>query len=1137
MFWHASISVYWSAHCFSAYAQNGQWVVTGYTVQGKTTVGPSYDYACVGDPLNRGCKVTTDWAETDVSGPTFHKTHTTQEAAGFNNSQELYVGVKGTVVSAQVEWVGADAPPAVFTYRELSVAKLKSTGGWAGSAYARANNGFSETGGKGGQGESNNGPEGVFRSVAAGTSSLTIPINRDINAELDFVVDGGVNPKVDVDLIYAIVPATKPLIHQRPPISATRPTDKPASSGCGPSCGDPVDLASGDETLAPAPDLAIYNPTGISVTWARSWSQYRAMHGEAAPGWGGGWTHAYDWTIAELPDYNLALLSPLGARELMQPALDVNGQPAGVFDRSTRNDSSSTNIYQVELQTRAGSGIKARGEWTETYYNTRPNVAVYSWGDITLAYEDGSQQNFISKRLAIYRNSLGQSLAFFYGGSPKNPVLQQISDGTTGQPLLLLAYDIDENTGASLIQSVIDRNGRRIVYGFDAQIGVSSPVLRTVSQIALPSETELLARWRYDYTSYNGITRQGVPLVSAITMPHPNGGAQTSTARIFYNDDAQVAALQDANGNRREYSYASYSTLVTVKNAAGVVESTESDHFDALGRSTGVTDALNHSTQIVYNSNFIDRVAAATDEMGRTTHFGYDGRGNMTSVTTPRGIVTTYTYNGANFGFGRLIATQEADKPGTSIDYYEPSGLVKSVTTPHPGGNGFVTSRFNYDPMGNLSSNLEPGLTDDAPRWTTFLYEKEEISTLPFDGLAVALAAGQDFAPQIGHPIAVTDAMGRTTHFRYDEFGNVRYKIDANGNRTTIFYNRANQPIRALMPATGQTGTGNTEMRLSYAFTGGPQLRAILLDEAGQQQRLIRTIYGAEGEILRTVGDASDEAVEYDALYRAKTFRDARGRATSYVYDLAGRLREARYPRANDDREGFDREQFTNYDASGQLLQKIDGRGVVTDFVYDDPEGQLTQTRYPASPAENVTLGYDNYGRLATRTDGAGIESYAYTAADALQSQTTRYRAPGGGWLPDWTQSVSYNADGSHADQTTPLGTTNYGYDAVGRWTKMTDWANRSHSWLYDRAGRMREARGPRGVRTNWEYNALDQVIAQSARQFLPDENGTTSQLLAQWGQSDNDATRLLYNARGQLVRQSAATTPFYNFGATTAYN
>lgn len=64
----------------------------------------------------------------------------------------------------------------------------------------------------------------------------------------------------------------------------------------GGSHGDPVNLATGEEEYESNPDLTVYNPTGPSVVWSRS---YDSLANTTPNGFGAGWSHPYNIRIED----------------------------------------------------------------------------------------------------------------------------------------------------------------------------------------------------------------------------------------------------------------------------------------------------------------------------------------------------------------------------------------------------------------------------------------------------------------------------------------------------------------------------------------------------------------------------------------------------------------------------------------------------------------------------------------------------------------------------------------------------------------------------------------------------------------------------------------------------------------------
>jgi RHS repeat-associated protein len=875
-------------------------------------------------------------------------------------------------------------------------------------------------------------------------------------------------------------------------------TDSPNGGSFGPSAGDPVNLASGRESNEAAPDIEVYNPNGPGVTWSRAFHTYQSLARYGSPGFSLGWVNNYDMGIEAWPGAwsPFTLFFTNGAQDVLTPELDAQGKPTGV------------------LTGPAGAPYQARGV---------AGATVGVWTSITLSWKDGGKWKFVRLRdqlpnagagmkltplhdgvysLRQVYNSLGKSITFNNDISRR---LTSIVDTTSGQKLLSLSY----NTSGTLKQ-VVDNNGRKVVYShavpstsgiesYPAGASVKDLSLTKVSQVVASSATSAPSRWSYGYAGYFGR-----PLLHSMTVPSPAGSSasETSTAKVYYNQRAQVTFLQDANGNRRSYTYnggtPEGNTKVQVKNKDGVLAASWTQYYDERKRDTGTADAKGARNRTEYGDPANPfKATKEIDEAGRVTQMSYDSYGNLLTVRSPRGIVTTYSYDYSAFALGRPVRIQEGSKPATTLTYFEPSGLVKSATGPHPNGSGTVTSSFTYDSLGNVLTATGPGNNAAATQPVRFNYSS--------DGEYVQV-------PKRDQPLAIQDSLGNVTHLRYDNRGNVSASWDALGHRTDITYNLADQVTLQRLPRTCQTGNGRGEVRSSYLYPGGPLQHTQVYDEAGALQRQVWQSYGLEGETLGTSGSTEPVTVTYDALYRRKSLQDDRGGVTSYSYDSVGNLSQVRYPDANST-TGYNTISYPLYTASGRLKQRIDGRGLVTEYGYDDPEGLLTEINYPASPAQSVRYSYNSYGRLQSTTNAVGKQSYTLNAADNLASVTQLYKKADGTDLLPQTLSYSYHADGSRAGMSTPGGSFAYSYDSGGRLTSLSNPQSKISRWTYLSNDWLKTQILGNGTKTTYSYNALGQVVGLANR-------NSNDEMLSQFGHATDEDLMLRYDAAGNMVEQ-----------------
>lgn len=833
------------------------------------------------------------------------------------------------------------------------------------------------------------------------------------------------------------------------------------TSGTGASAGDPVNLATGRESYMPEPDLSVYNPGGPAVVWGRQYEGHNALAGYNSPGLSPGWTHPYDiritgpstagtWGALRLVYYN-------GAEEFLTPQFGGGGQPTGAFTA------------------RAGAPYLVTGV---------PGPSAGQWESLTLTSNGRTQWRFTSLSPGVYvptriTDHVGHSIELSWGAGRR---LSQVSDTTSGAVLLSLTYD-----GRGKLSAVTDAYGRQVSYSFSAPSGNDTGSLTSVSQVAQAGTQNPPARWTHTYAA----DRQ----LHTITVPSPTGSG-VATATINYGADGKVSSLVDANGNQRVYTYNAGSTLEQVKNPAGVVVRSWTQNFNSSRRDTGTADAGGSTHLIEYNDpQNPTKPTRVVDRNNRATSYTYDQYGNVLTVTSPRNVTTVYTYDYAAFTLGRVMSVKVGAKPETTFEYFEPSGLLESVTRPSPTGTGTVTTSYTYDALGNVLTVTAPGNETAAQITTTYGYTADGSYTQP---------------AKVGQPLTVTDNLGHTVHLRYDALGRPTSWTDALGNETNTAYNIAGQVEEVTYPATGQTGAGRTRVVRSYLYAGGPLAATKIYDESGAQVRQVTYGYGPEGEVTSVGGSAEPASFTYDALYRIKTLKDGKANTTTYSYDGGGNVSSIQMP-------GGETVQFPLYDPAGRVLRRIDGNGVTTDYLYDDPEGLLTDIQYPATPALNVHFGYDSYGRRASMTDGAGAHDYTYGDLDELRSVTTTYTG-----LPSRAITYDYNPNGSRRIMTTPAGSFAYSYDGAGRISGLTNPFNETTAWAYYDNNRLLTQTLANGAQTTYTHDAAGQLTNLK-------NSGPAGAVLSEFGS-------VTYDGAGNRTQVTAAVPGTPALGGVTSY-
>jgi YD repeat-containing protein len=201
---------------------------------------------------------------------------------------------------------------------------------------------------------------------------------------------------------------------------------------------------------------------------------------------------------------------------------------------------------------------------------------------------------------------------------------------------------------------------------------------------------------------------------------------------------------------------------------------------------------------------------------------------------------------------------------------------------------------------------------------------------------------------------------GATTGFTYDGTNRVRTVTDAEGYSVTFDYDALDRPLKVTYP-------DGTFEQIVYKN----------LDPVLQKDRRghwTATYYDA----LRRVTDAQDALnrvthFEWCSCGSLAGLTDPLGRLTTWARDVQGRVRAKIYP---------DNTQTTYaYEpASGRLQSMTDAKSQVTRYAYfHDDHLQSVSYANAAIATPGVSFTYDtNYNRLATMTDGIGVNAYAY---------------------------------------------------------------------------------------------------------------------------------------------------------------
>jgi RHS repeat-associated protein len=535
------------------------------------------------------------------------------------------------------------------------------------------------------------------------------------------------------------------------------------------------------------------------------------------------------------------------------------------------------------------------------------------------------------------------------------------------------------------------------------------------------------------------------------------------------------------------YQYNDYGQVTQIDGPRGDVADVTGFTYDPVtGDLLTKTEPLAGTTTY---SNYDDNgnVGSVTDVNGNVTHYTYDQRNRIATVTQagagPSGqnLVTSYFYEQIT---GRLDYLRLPK--GNYVDYaYDEAGrierIVKTATQPQPGATSQgETIRYEYDTEGNRLREEHIDPQGAVVKFTDFRYdaynrlEKEfnpeygDPATNPYYKLYGYDDAGfrTSVTDERGHQTEyVADSLGRliqvTHHFQnadgsvtddyvtdygYDLHDNLTSIADANDNLTTHQHDDFGNLLDATSPDTGLT---------KYRYFGVNLLRKKTLADG----TVIEYFYDAQNRL--TLADFPDDSKNITYNYDEPGSANGMGRLTS-MEDPSGTT-------------------VFHYNALGKVTREvktIDGEDYEVGYGYDT-NGSLVTLTYPDGRV--VTFGIDNYDRPKAITQALnGYESDVVTQAAHLPNgPVDLLDLPGA--VPSWDPEygVRYQMEtlsaGGVLDRT-------YGFDFSGNIESIADnlTPSKSMSFGYDSLSRLEEADGPWGTGGGYTYDPVGNRLTKN---------------------------------------------------------
>ncbi|AWH31305.1 RHS repeat protein [Stenotrophomonas sp. YAU14A_MKIMI4_1] len=504
-------------------------------------------------------------------------------------------------------------------------------------------------------------------------------------------------------------------------------------------------------------------------------------------------------------------------------------------------------------------------------------------------------------------------------------------------------------------------------------------------------------------------------------VTEPDGSSVT----YVYDAAQRLTDIADSAGNTIHYTLDDAGNRLNedTVDAGGTLRRTLARTYNILGQLTALKDAGNHATGFTYDANGnpqtvtdalqrvtsqqhdpLNRLAQTLQDVGGVAaeiRSQYNALDQVTQVTDPKGLHTTYAYN----GFGDLTGQVSPDS-GTSSFTVDAAGNRKTRTDARG-----VTATYSYDALNRLigvaypDPNLEIGYS--------------------YDVAPAACAADERFAK--GRLGQVLHANG-STQYCHDRFGQITRKVQTiNGVASTLRY--AYSKAGRLTALTYPDGTVADYVRDPLG-----RISQVGLTRPGQARQVVvdNVTYAAFGPATGwSYGNGRQLQRPLDLDYRPQAVHDpaAGGLSLSYGYDPVGSITE---------------------------LKNGAGSTVLATYAYDTL-GRLTQTQDGTTGTPIETYGYDATGNRTALTTAAGVANYTYPASShrltAVDGEARGHDAAGN-TTSIGSKAFTYNdANRMNAVKQGSAVLESYAYNHRGERVLRTPTGGTAQITLYDEAG------------------------------------------------------------------------------------
>jgi RHS repeat-associated protein len=745
------------------------------------------------------------------------------------------------------------------------------------------------------------------------------------------------------------------------------------------------------------------------------------------------------------------------------------------YDESSRTTSGITTQFDTSPPDKPYYGNQTSvNRWVNTSSSLKTSRAFFDTGTVNTVTDP---------KLNATTYSYSGTFAGAYVTETQLPTTTD-AGGTHHQHIIYANYDL--NTG--LIVSHTDENSKVTTYGYDD--------MWRIKDITYPaSDTTGTGGGSESYTY------DDTPGQVSVQVQHTIDGTQSTNEYTLFDGLGREISGIKANGESTPYdrtdtcydavgrkSHASYPYQSSSMSSASCTSPSAGDTYtyDALSRVTQVSHSDGSTVLTSYGSpggraadvqdegtgnpnSRVERVSqvdglgrlvsvcevTAKDQLGNggqhlpscgqdiakpgfLTSYGYDGLGNLLTVT--QGTLSTRTF--AYDGLSRLLCAANPEIGG-------------SVTCPNPDKGTYTngTTRYGYDGDSNAISRIRPAPNQGSNSTTvTTTYQYDALNRLTqksySDGVTPTVMFGYDQS-------SIT--MGTQQFSIYNNSGRLSWSAPVNTSGYTIEMNAFTyDPMGRIAELWQANPVGNNNIWISYGYD-------FLGDETGRNLsgNTYAATYNVAGRLTSykstDYNDATNPAnlltgVQHDAFGHMTAGTLANGLSESWGYDPRGRVTAmAVGTKCANGNCSTNQYRFTTfYEPNSNVSSSTDTVNGSWTYSYDDFNRISTGV---ATNGEGCSYAYDRYGNRWQQNAYSGsclAPQYSFTG--------NNNRIDGGSYdaignlLYDGSHHYVYDAENRIIS--VDSGATTYIYDAEDR-RVAKNVGGSLKDFIYDREGRI----------------------------------------------------------------------------------